>query len=95
MFEEEAPNETKFAKLSPVEVAAGFDGELDRFEAADRGVDLPEVLFCRVLGTKRPEDIGGGLLAGAFELEDQLSPLRSSMAGKAMPVADSSKMGVF
>lgn len=76
------PNETRFAKLSPVETVVDLEGELDRLDAVERGVDRPDVFACRRLGIMRLEDIGGGLLAGAFELEDQLSPLRSSMAGK-------------
>lgn len=44
-------NETRLAKLSPVEVA-GFDGELERFEVADNGVDLPEPPFDGILGYK-------------------------------------------
>lgn len=81
MFAVELLNETRFAKLSPVD-AAGFDGELERREVVDIGVDLPEPPFSRALGGYiNPEPIGGGLLAGGFELEDQLSPFRSSMAG--------------
>lgn len=76
------PNETRFAKLSPVEAVVDLTGELDRLEVVERGVDRPDVFACRRLGIMRLEDMGGGLLAGAFELEDQLSPLRSSMAGK-------------
>lgn len=72
-------NETRFAKLSPVE-AGGFDGELDRLEAADIGVDLPEAPLGRTFGNMKPEPIGGGLLVGALELDDQLSPFRSSMS---------------
>jgi hypothetical protein len=71
--------DTKFAKLSPVDVG-GLDGELDRFEAADIGVELPEAPLGRTLGNMKPEPMGGGLLAGAFELDDQLSPFRSSMS---------------
>jgi hypothetical protein len=73
-------NETRLAKLSPVD-AAGLDGDGVRFEAADTGVDLPEPPFDRILGNMRPELMGGGLFGGAFELLDQLSPFRSSMAG--------------
>lgn len=80
MLLEEELKDTRFAKLSPVEVA-GLAGELERFEAADIGVDLPEVPFDRTFGNMNPELIGGGLLAGAFELEDQLSPFKSSIVG--------------
>lgn len=79
MLEEEL-NDTRFAKLSPVE-AAGLAGELERFEAADIGVDRPEAPFDRTFGNIKPEPIGGGLLVGAFELEDQLSPFKSSIVG--------------
>lgn len=73
--------DTRFAKLSPVDVA-GFDGDGERCEDADIGVDLPEPPFDRTAGENmNPEPIGGGLLAGAFELEDQLSPFRSSICG--------------
>jgi hypothetical protein len=78
LFAAEELNETKFAKLSPAE-AGGFDGELDRFEAADIGVDLPEAPLGRTLGNIKPELMGGGLLVGALDLLDQLSPFRSSM----------------
>lgn len=71
-------NETRFAKLSPAGVA-GF-GELERFEVADNGVDLPEPPFDGILGYKYPELIGGGLLV--FESEDQLKPFRSSMVSE-------------
>lgn len=72
-------NETKFAKLSPVEVA-GFAGELERFEVLDSGVDLPEPPFDGIVGNRYPELMGGGLL----DLEsDQLRPLRSSMVSVA------------
>lgn len=80
LFAAELLKDTRFAKLSPVDVA-GFDGEGERCEDADNGVDLPEPPFDRTDGgNMKPEPIGGGLLAGAFELEDQLSPFRSSMA---------------
>jgi hypothetical protein len=49
LFAADELNETKFAKLSPVDVG-GFAGELDRFEAADIGVDLPDAPFGRTLG---------------------------------------------
>jgi hypothetical protein len=65
------------AKLSPVD-AGGFEGELERFDVADIGVDLPEPPFDGILGNKYPEPIGGGLL-GLLVSEDQLKPLRSSM----------------
>jgi hypothetical protein len=77
LFPAEELNETRFAKLSPVEVA-GLDGELERFEVADNGVDLPEPPFDDILGYKYPELSGGGLL-GFLESEDQLKPFRSSM----------------
>lgn len=79
-------NETRFAKLSPVD-GAGFDGELDRFEAVDRGVDLPEFPPGCTFGNIKPDPIGGGLLVGGLELDDQLRPLRSSIAGKVVPDA--------
>ena len=79
MFPAEELNETRFAKLSPAEVA-GF-GELERFEVADNGVDLPEPPFDGILGYKYPELIGGGLL-GFLESEDQLKPFRSSMVSE-------------
>jgi hypothetical protein len=77
LFPAEWPNETRLAKLSPVD-AGGFDGELERFDVADKGVDLPEPPFDGILGNKYPELMGGGL----FDLlvsEDQLKPFRSSM----------------
>lgn len=81
LFVAELLKDTRFAKLSPADVA-GFDGEGERCDVADIGVDLPEPPFDRTAGgNTKPEPIGGGLLAGAFELEDQLSPFRSSMAG--------------
>lgn len=73
--------DTRFAKLSPVDVA-GFAGELERFEAADNGVDRPEAPFGRTFGNIKPEPIGGGLFVGAFESEVQLSPFKSSMVGR-------------
>jgi hypothetical protein len=79
LFAAEELKDTKFAKLSPVD-EGGFAGELDRFEAADIGVDLPEAPLDRTLGNMNPEPMGGGLLAAALELDDQLSPFRSSMA---------------
>lgn len=78
LFAADELKDTKFAKLSPVDVG-GLDGELDRFEAADIGVDLPEAPLDLTLGNMKPEPMGGGLLAGALELDDQLSPFRSSM----------------
>ena len=72
--------DTRFAKLSPVDVA-GFAGELERFEAADNGVDRPEAPFDRTFGNMKPEPIGGGLFAGAFESGVQLNPFKSSMVG--------------
>lgn len=78
LFPAEGPKETRLAKLSPAD-GAGFAGELERFEAVDTGVDLPEVPFGRAVAYKRPELMGGGFW-GAFELdEDQLSPDRSSI----------------
>jgi hypothetical protein len=79
LFAAEELNETRLAKLSPVE-GAGLEGDGVRFDAADMGVDLPEPPFDRILGN-RPELIGGGLFGGAFELLDQLRPFKSSMAG--------------
>jgi hypothetical protein len=80
LFAADELKDTKFAKLSPVDVdVGGLDGELDRFEAADIGVDLPEAPLGLTLGNMKPEPMGGGLLAGALELDDQLSPFRSSM----------------
>lgn len=69
-------NDTRFAKLSPVDVA-GFAGELERFEVVDNGVDLPEPPFDGMVGNRYPELMGGGLF-GLLE-SDQLRPLRSSM----------------
>lgn len=80
LLDAEELNETRFAKLSPVDVA-GFAGELDRLDVVDKGVDLPEAPFVGdTMGNIRLELIGGGLL-GAFELVDQLKPFRSSIAG--------------
>ena len=76
-------NETRFAKLSPFD-GGGFAGELDRLDAVDIGVDLPDVPPGRTLGNANPEPMGGGLLAGALESDDQLRPLRSSMAGEML-----------
>lgn len=70
------PNETRFAKLSPAGVA-GFDGEIDGPEEMDAGVDLPEVPPKREVGNSMPELMGGFFVS--FWLEDQLSPLKSSM----------------
>jgi hypothetical protein len=78
LFAADELKDTKFAKLSPVDVG-GLEGELDRFEAADIGVDLPEAPLDLTLGNMKPEPMGGGLLAGTLELDDQLSPFRSSM----------------
>jgi hypothetical protein len=61
LFPAEELNETRFAKLSPVDVA-GFAGELERFEVLDNGVDLPEPPFDGMVGNKYPALIGGGLL---------------------------------
>lgn len=76
MFPAEELNATRFAKLSPVDVA-GFAGDVERFEGVDDGVDLPETPFEGLVGNKYPELMGGGLL-GLFE-SDQLRPFRSSM----------------
>jgi hypothetical protein len=87
LFPAEELKETRFAKLSPVEVA-GLDGELERFEVADNGVDLPEPPFDDILGYKYPELIGGGLL-GSLESEDQLKPFRSSMVSLSQRIVTS------
>lgn len=90
LFAAELLKDTRLAKLSPVDVA-GFDGEGERCEDADIGVDLPEAPLDRTAGgNMKPEPIGGGFLAGAFELEDQLSPFRSSIAGLVRAPAGSS-----
>lgn len=83
LLDAEELNETRFAKLSPVD-GTGFAGELDRIEVADRGVDLPELPAGRTFGNIKPDPMGGGLLAGVLELDDQLRPLRSSIAGKVV-----------
>jgi hypothetical protein len=51
LFPVDELNETRFAKLSPVDVA-GFTGELERFEVVDNGVDLPEPPFDGMVGNK-------------------------------------------
>jgi hypothetical protein len=49
LFPADELKETRFAKLSPVDVA-GFDGEAERFDVADNGVDLPEPACDGILG---------------------------------------------
>ena len=73
-------NETKLAKLSPADVA-GFAGEPDRFEAVDKGVDLPEAPFEDITTGKIFLELIGGGLFGTCELLDQLNPVRSFMVG--------------
>lgn len=91
LFAAELLKDTRFAKLSPLDVAA-FDGEGERCEDADIGVDLPEAPLDRTAGGNiKPEPIGGGFLAGASELEDQFSPFRSSIAGLVRAVVGSSR----
>ena len=72
------PNDTRFAKLSPLGVA-GFEGGFDGPEEAERGVDRPEVLLGLAVGNRKLEFIGGGFLVSFGELELQLRPFKSSI----------------